>query len=1440
MGLKVWTVLLLMLTVAMIPLMSGSETSPPQTEFPNKLPQDGWIRCMADPSDMRISNAMVFNQAPIIDTYTDLILVDLPVPVYQTLAAAGCTCFPVAEPGVATFDKLVLDAEDLDPQDILSYVKDQGTGLEPYGVDGLQSFKLVANLPSTTPHYLVLFNGPITNDRTFSLPGQIVGLPVNNHGVIAQMTSEEAMDLQSRSDVVLVIEYLPVLKLRDDLDKVMSQHTAQLSIVLFKTDDQTGTLDQIEATGATIQEVRTHSSWNDEVLVEVPTTNVMDLARIQGVDHIAPQLQAFARNDNIRWVLQSYNATSKGTPIWDHGIHGEGVVIGCADSGIDRDHPMFAQGFNDTGTPGPSHRKIAKYNTSWDDWDWDGNADSKHGTHVCGILVGDDWANTSQYDTYDSLSYASKLAFFDVVGNTGTWYTPAMDIILDDAYQVGANSHSDSWGDNSEAYTIRAQRIDQYQWDHYEYLVFIAPGNGGTVLEPATAKNIISVANGYSSVSNQISGGSAVGPTLQGEINPHITAPGTNIRSALSDGTKDSYNDGTMALSGTSMSTPAATAACALVEQYFRDGYYPTGQEEPFNGFTPSGPLKKAMLLNSGRDMNEPYTARKSPGTFPGNTQGWGKIKLDDVLMFNDSAFQLYIDDTYQPDSSIPGLTTGETISYNFYVHGENDLDPGRLEITLVWNDYPGTGLKNDLHLKVTGPDGSTYWGNQYFDGESTLGGGPDDKNTVESFYLKNAPAGAYTVNVTAATVSGGEKQKYSLVVTGDLDDKILGRFSFSESMASPDGSLGVTFADASLVGMSTIDIKVKGLNDIKGETFTLTETSPGNFEGTIITEHALPVVADGKVQVMLQDRLTVTYYYDPLTTSQATVYVLDLPPRLVSQPTPISMTEDSSSTIVELDTYFHDESSLSFELINVSDGLNLQLYPNGDMAVWPVKDFSGQGFIHVRAWDIYEQGLDVALQVFVTPVNDPPILLLGNNLTTYEDMVIELNLSRLVQDKESSPNELTITCDALEVSVYGHMVYLEYTEEVGTVEVLFNISDPDSGLTSYPIDITVLPTNDAPRPLIYSPTPGYKAVNSRPLVFDASYTRDDEGPLFITWMLGYKTNLGYTWWEHMWEGNYYQKYLKPGEYSAYVIATDNETTVTSSIVDFTVLPDMDWDSLADSKDPDMDGDGVHNTEDVFPTDKKEWSDSDGDGVGNNSDPWPIDPTVSIDEDEDGYPDVLNDGFIPSDTDHHIDEMPNDPDEAYDNDKDRIGDNADTDDDNDLIKDWWEKKYAYDQYDHTDAVLDRDDDGLTTLEEYQYGTDPDNPDTDGDGLNDGDEIEEGYDPLDETSCQPARDTDLYIQFMTGVVIVMAGVFLVLLLVAGYYYVYLPRQQQTTEHPEEIEEDPPEDPIESDDSSDLSGPTGSDDPSILSGSIPQDRDPQGKPKPKKRKKKGGKR
>ncbi|MFO7991125.1 MAG: NosD domain-containing protein [Thermoplasmata archaeon] len=76
-----------------------------------------------------------------------------------------------------------------------------------------------------------------------------------------------------------------------------------------------------------------------------------------------------------------------------------------------------------------------------------------------------------------------------------------------------------------------------------------------------------------------------------------------------------------------------------------------------------------------------------------------------------------------------------------------------------------------------------------------------------------------------------------------------------------------------------------------------------------------------------------------------------------------------------------------------------------------------------------------------------------------------------------------------------------------------------------------------------------------------------------------------------------------------------------------------------------------------------------------------------------------------------------------DTDRNGIPDVEDEDDDGDGMPDEWEIEHDLNPKDLSDAELDNDGDGLTNLEEYNAGTDPNNEDTDGDGILDGEDNE---------------------------------------------------------------------------------------------------------------------
>jgi len=91
--------------------------------------------------------------------------------------------------------------------------------------------------------------------------------------------------------------------------------------------------------------------------------------------------------------------------------------------------------------------------------------------------------------------------------------------------------------------------------------------------------------------------------------------------------------------------------------------------------------------------------------------------------------------------------------------------------------------------------------------------------------------------------------------------------------------------------------------------------------------------------------------------------------------------------------------------------------------------------------------------------------------------------------------------------------------------------------------------------------------------------------------------------------------------------------------------------------------------------------------------PDPLLIQADNDQDGDGYP-ISQDAF------------PDDPNEWLDTDGDHIGNNADTDDDDDGMPDYWEIEHGFSPLDDDDADEDPDNDGISNIDEFKNGTPP--------------------------------------------------------------------------------------------------------------------------------------
>jgi len=537
-------------------------------------------------------------------------------------------------------------------------------------------------------------------------------------------------------------------------------------------------------------------------------------------------------NDDAIWVEQSYDTVNTRNyaitaPLWNHGITGTGQTPGVADTGLDDDMCFFrnsAAAGDVTNAQSPVlpgigtidlTKKIAAYNVVPQATSYDGNtlcqgkAESFHGTHTTGTVVGDNFLTlstsaTGGHDPGDGMAPNAKMIFQDV----GSEVTGCLDGLNNDyhllwkqAYDSGVRVHSNSWGSSvAGAYTSDSRTIDEIIYGREDLLIVFAAGNDGpgatTVGSPATAKDCLSVGATGHGGSTLMASFSSRGPALDGRMKPEIVAPGTSTVSAAGDALHTSNNCATKTLSGTSMATPTVAGGATLLRQYFTDGFYPTGAKTAADVMNPSAALMKAALVNGAIDIINPTQATMFNSLTPDNNQGFGRIQLDNVAFFSTPARDARRTRVWDKWNAT-GLQTGQFDEYPLQVAAGQPL-----KVALSWTDPEASGLAatmliNNLDLEVVDPSSNVYRGNVLAGGQSVTGGTADALNTVEVVFLKTPAAGTWTLRVKGTSVPGtpvepySTRQGYGLVAT------------YADCLTAPATPAGITATDQGAAGIS-------------------------------------------------------------------------------------------------------------------------------------------------------------------------------------------------------------------------------------------------------------------------------------------------------------------------------------------------------------------------------------------------------------------------------------------------------------------------------------------------------------------------------------------------------------------------------------------------------------------------------------------------------------
>lgn len=241
-----------------------------------------------------------------------------------------------------------------------------------------------------------------------------------------------------------------------------------------------------------------------------------------------------AANEISYRTLQS-GSSSGPTPLYDHGLHGEGQIVAILDVGVDYDScylaepdgsaPPINQHVTDTAV-NPARRKVIAYDFLYSCADNPGSPycddpsnpaaydNQGHGTHAASAIAGDK-GTPIEHDYADALATGAKLIVQDAglspadncTSRPGIGCPVDMTPILAQAYAQGARIHSNSWGDRqgmpaqlpspTANYSNAARDIDAFVYAHPDMLVVFNTGNYGvnspvppsTVSSPGCAKN---------------------------------------------------------------------------------------------------------------------------------------------------------------------------------------------------------------------------------------------------------------------------------------------------------------------------------------------------------------------------------------------------------------------------------------------------------------------------------------------------------------------------------------------------------------------------------------------------------------------------------------------------------------------------------------------------------------------------------------------------------------------------------------------------------------------------------------------------------------------------------------------------------------------------------------------------------------------------------------
>ncbi len=728
--------------------------------------------------------------------------------------------------------------------------------------------------------YIVQFVGPIASSdwvKSIENAGGRIIKNIPKNALLVKMTPETANTVNNMPLVAWVGTYEPAYKISPDVN-INTSDNQWVRITTTLGDNPNYLADYLKDKGMSVSKVTQNNLGRGSVMAVVPGNAIPSIAAMNTVDTITkftPAVPLDLKASQIIGLPGVWYPSKSGQSTRYIGLN---QIVGLQDTGYDEgddaagpnDHFQGPLGdrvvrFTDQGGKSKPDGNLAI-----------GGEYVAHGSHCAGLISGNGWSwEKSPYEgTYDTTDYnwdhaetvgSAPGALLSLDGCTAQGTSAGTGTLsVDPKYWKtengdGAYLFSNSWGSGSgNDYGGSATDADDDMDSDNAWLIFFAASNSGpnlNTLDPeANEKDglVIGASDNYrpewfeSNNPNLMAdfssrGGPAIGDS---RLKPDLVAPGTSDISLNARGeyqqdmnstgpdpdwikevdeyswkTKAPGHDGApdyQYMQGTSMATPVATGAAAVIRQYLNDTIYHDNTAVP-------GYLIKALMINGAERMNSQLY------TYPGYAQGWGRVNVKNSILPNPPVSIQHAEHSFSSTGTWAPSTINLTVASSDYP----------LKFTLTWVDTKGKDLSRDLDLNVTDPNGNYYMGNAY---DSTgwsapnrnvsvtdnwLGSswnkksnGHDGVNTVEQVEIEHPTVGTWHVQVIGANIPS--TTNCALVVRGDIRSK---EPTYGVNLYSP--VMPTIKVDQGGTATLPVDIENAGKNS---ETFDMSNDAPSGL----------------------------------------------------------------------------------------------------------------------------------------------------------------------------------------------------------------------------------------------------------------------------------------------------------------------------------------------------------------------------------------------------------------------------------------------------------------------------------------------------------------------------------------------------------------------------------------------------------------------------------